>query len=111
MQNAPSGHTDSNATLTSPMVCVGVHSIVTASPSLFAKMNRKVTLDASYVYAGRLFPVLEVMGPLLAFCCSMGMSVSVCSSGGCGAVDGASAIVALLVLVLVLVLWVCCSCC
>ena len=47
--HVPLGQTESRAPLTSPTVSAGLHSIVTARPSRFAKMNRSVTLLGSYV--------------------------------------------------------------
>mmetsp|Transcript_15180 Transcript_15180/g.43868 ORF Transcript_15180/g.43868 Transcript_15180/m.43868 type:complete len:271 (-) Transcript_15180:199-1011(-) len=47
-----SGHMDRSIPLTSPTVSVGWQSTVTASPSLFGKMNRRVTLDGSSTKGG-----------------------------------------------------------
>mmetsp|Transcript_20413 Transcript_20413/g.36680 ORF Transcript_20413/g.36680 Transcript_20413/m.36680 type:complete len:220 (-) Transcript_20413:207-866(-) len=43
-----SGHNDSNAPLTSPIVSAGLQSSITCNPSLFAKINLRDVLSGSY---------------------------------------------------------------
>ena len=46
----PFGHIDNSAPLTSPTVSDGLHSNITFTPSLFAKINLSVILFGSYTY-------------------------------------------------------------
>ena len=62
----PFGHIDNNAPLTSPTVSDGLHSNITFTPSLFAKINLSVILFGSYTYGpGCCLEGVDAAGTLL----------------------------------------------
>lgn len=60
--HVPSGQADISAPFTSPTVSPGLHSIVTAKPSLLANRNRRVILFGSYLKDGLDFFEDEMIG-------------------------------------------------